>query len=415
MNKRNFWIIATEIEGDRAGSFRQERWVKVFLENGYKVNIITYSFRGKLKILNFATLEAFLVFRHKVLKNTNSRSGVRQGSFASLSRKIKHAFFLDFFNIGMIRTYFQVRKQLFMPGDVVMASSPPITSAFIIYLIKLEFKYLFSIIDMRDAWALHPQVGGNVYIKKWLEGIFLKSSNINLTVSEWLSDEFSNTYNLSNFHCVYNVSDYYKNNNLEKASKSDWKKYSINVPDGSKVITYTGSLPRGHFDLENFVTGVRRASKSEDFQYFFIFIGNCIELENLVLNDKEISRYFVFMKHMKHLDVQNIQNCSDGLLFFGFDAPGNAGVVSTKIFEYLFLKKPILPINVKEVSDVMVILKRFCLDDFQLEDINDAEKFFTKGELGSLPILSGDQNDFVDVLMKDYHEIVKKVDYSYAI
>lgn len=404
--KKTLWFIATEIEGDRAGGFRQSRWVQFFLAEGFDVKVINYSFVGTYSVYSFNCIEKFKEFREVKLSLNKSKSGVRQGTLVNLMRKFKHTFFLEFFNIGALRVYFFLRKQQLNHEHVVMSSSPPIVSALIAYLTKLKFKDILLINDLRDAWAQHPALGGNKRLKKKIESIVLSSADFNVTVSCWLKNEYESTYGVDNFYLAYNVSDYYSNVDC----KLDLDKtLNIKVPNGYKVIAYTGSIPHGHFDLLSFVSAVRNRVNHSPFSYIFLFVGNCVELKKLVEGDTVLNSYFVFINHLPNKDIFALQNTVDILLFLGFNAEGNAGVVSTKIFEYIYLKKPILPVNVKFKSDVSSILRKYCGKTINIEKEIEIYDLLNRDFENELPVLMVQRDDFVGELVADYYNFIRSL------
>src|SRR6185437_973754 len=80
---------------------------------------------------------------------------------------------------------------------------------------------------------------------------------------------------------------------------------------------------------------------------------------------------WVFLGQLPHATVRRVQRAADALIFLGYRGENNGGVVSTKIFEYLALGKPILPLFVVRGSDVDQILRTVCDLGANLRTVGD--------------------------------------------
>jgi len=403
------YLLTSEFSSDRAGSFRQERWASVFLRKGVEVIVLDVVGFYKVHIYHFQNTEQLLKHRESTLSKTKSRSGVRQGFFANLLRYIKHNLFLDFFFPSLLISYFKLERLGVLKGKkILMVSSPPFSLGLVSYFAKKKNNDLISIVDMRDAWAMHSSVGGLKVIKKHIEKKILSKSNYVLTVSEWLSSEFKKQYSIDPI-VAYNVSTHYQNLNYGALSNFEWKEISDEITSESIKILYTGSTPPGHFDLRTFVSAIDLLAKQSRLVNFqFVFIGNCSELKSIVYATKGIESYFVFVDHLPNIKIRVAQANADVLLFFGYDADGNAGVVSTKLFEYLFLRKPILPLNVKSNSDVALLLSRFATHSISIEDSPQIQELLSKKDfIDKLPILKVSKDEFIETLLDDYENFFK--------
>lgn len=397
------YLLTSELSGDRAGSFRQERWVSVFLKKGFEVIVVDVMGVYKVQTYHFTKVEQLLSFRKNILSQVKSKSGVRQGRTAIVLRTIKHALFLEFFIPSLWMSFFKLKKLGILNGKkILMVSSPPFSLSLIAFLAKKINNDLTSIVDMRDAWAMHPSVGGLQSIKKYIEEKNLSSFDFMLTVSKWLSLEFKEQYGITSF-VAYNVSTHYQSVDLDNSSDFEWKDISDKIKSDKIKVLYTGSIPDGHFDLDSFVSAMELLEKQKNIiNYQFIFIGNCQALKLLVSN-KNIASYFVFVDHLPNIEVRSAQANADVLLFLGYNAEGNAGVVSTKLFEYLFLKRPVLPIGVKSNSDVAILLNKYTNHSISIEDSMLFEKFLSdKDFIHKLPVLNVSNDEFIESLLVDY-------------
>lgn len=371
------WFFTTELQNDRASSFRQSRWCNIFLEESVDVRI--FNLHGAFSMIDktFKNKNEFENFRKVELDKNTSVGSVRQGFFSKIARRIKHLFLLDLFYPNVFKlfvvTYFEIKKS----NEVVkiIASSPPFSVVVVGMILKKIFKnkILFTI-DMRDAWALHDSLGGIRFIKKYIEKNAMVSADYTITVSNWLAKEFSNTYGINTL-TIYNVATHYLN--VPIPEKVDLCTYSKSLNRFSKKIIYTGSTPEGFYDVYNIMLAIKEVS--DKFTNFsdkiqFVFVGNCEETR-IAANKLNLEKEVVFLNHVPQIEVRKIQSSADCLLFLGYNGFENKGVVSTKLFEYLFLNKCVLPFTIKENSDVDIIFSTLCNKNIRLNELEEMKNF----------------------------------------
>ena len=368
---KEVWMLTTELTGERAGSFRQERWSRALLTRGFIVKV--FELRGALRIqeFQFDSVEQFIKFRQDK-RNKKVTSSLREGAFAKLLRKLKHHFIVDLYFPNVIFLVFRllflltIRKR----NVWIMASSPPFSLALAGAIAKTicQRKACF-VVDMRDAWAKHPGIAPSSRIRQKVEKFVLSTADLIATVSNGLAGEFRVSANVE-VATVYNVAAHFDN--------SSNPVHGIKEPaliDRSRIqITFTGSLPPGHFDVETFANALkiarqRDSTKVDGMQ--FVFAGACSELEPW-LDQKNIeAKDAVFLGHVSHDLAKILQARSDILLFFAFKGKGNHGVVSTKLFEYIASNTPILPLSVCEHGDVDFLLKHICGQSLRLHTVSE--------------------------------------------
>jgi glycosyltransferase involved in cell wall biosynthesis len=361
MNK--VWFFTSELEGDRASSFRQERWCQVFLDVGSSITV--FNVRGAINLgeYSFTTLKGFRIFREQALANAPLMASVREGVAARLIRRVKHIFLIDLYlpNVIrlLIRTINRLRKT---PGHVtIMASSPPFSVAVVGALLKIVFrKKITLIVDMRDAWALHPALGGVRMIKRLVEGVALNKADYLATVSFGLAEEFEACYGIRT-RVMYNVATHYLD--TKPAVTIDLTTLSPEISKERLQLVYTGSTPEGHYDVASIVGGMallRRKFPSLADRVQLIFVGACDEIRREALRQRVGNDDLVFVGHVPHSTARSIQASADALMFLAHYGLNNCGVVSTKLFEYLCLGKPLIPFSLHANSDVDRLLVRYC-------------------------------------------------------
>ena len=120
----------------------------------------------------------------------------------------------------------------------------------------------------------------------------------------------------------------------------------------------------------------------------------------------------IFINHVPQKEVRSIQMSSDCLLFLGHYGEGNKGVVSTKLFEYLFLNKYIIPFCIRENSDVDVIFSTLTGKTLRLNE-EDEIFIFIKNLTSELDFHSNAlkiQNiDSAKLLINDYNNFARQL------
>jgi Glycosyl transferase 4-like domain len=363
MNSKEVWLFFSELEGQRASSFRQQRYCELLLDAGQRVTLC--ALRGALSWSRkpIPSRAALAELRDAALHNSSHSASIREGLVVKVLRRIKHFLLADLFYpsvIGLtLASIAALRKQ--EQGVVILASSPPFSLVLAAALCKTLFPNKVTLlVDMRDAWALHTGLPGFKPMKRLLESWAIRRSDHLTTVSQGLADEFEAHYG-RRAEVLYNVASHYFG--LKAPSAPDWSRYPGGAGAGALRLIYTGSTPEGFYDLAALVEAAARAGKvlqESKPRARLVFVGACEEMRIAVRTGSADPDRFAFVSHVPHLEVQAIQYHADALVFLAFDGEGNKGVVSTKIFEYLSTERPIFPVGLRSGSDVDRILMRYC-------------------------------------------------------
>jgi hypothetical protein len=97
-------------------------------------------------------------------------------------------------------------------------------------------------------------------------------------------------------------------------------------------------------------------------------------------------------------------------MFLGHYGPNNCGVVSTKLFEYMCLGKPLIPFSLHADSDVDRLLVRYCQHTVRAhtqEEIAIALAAVARDGVDGLPRL--EKVDRVRELIEDYNIFAREV------
>ncbi|WP_322881038.1 glycosyltransferase [Pandoraea sputorum] len=356
------WFLTSEFEGQRAGSFRQERWSKVF--TGLNCPVRVFNVQGASRVLEktFDSPEQIEAFREAVMNVSVAKASVREGTVINIIRFIKHTFFIDLYLPNVIALYRRCAQLLreTQGNVVIMASSPPFSMAVVGALLKRRFPQKVTLsVDMRDAWALHDSLGGNRGIKRAIEGAVLRRADAVTTVSYGLAEEFESNYGVK-VGTLFNVATHYFEPSAPR--EIDWRALNPDIDPNRIKAVYTGSTPIGFYDLDSLTRGIRQLRERNPAaadRLQVIFVGACAPVQaawEALGGGNDV----IFVPHVNHHTARAIQQNADVLMFLAYFAPGNKGVVSTKIFEYMALGKPIYPVSLHQNSDVDRLLETYC-------------------------------------------------------
>ena len=411
---KEVWFLTSELESERASSFRQERWCRIFLESGATLRI--FNLRGVFdhSDAECADANALAEFRRAgMAQYRGPRTSVREGTAVRILRRLKHILLADLYLPNVIKLYRSLNTLLNSRTEpvVIMASSPPFSVALVGALIKWKYpgKVVFAV-DMRDAWALHTALGGIKPLKRFIERWVLRRADHVTTVSQGLADEFQERYDI-HVGVMYNVATHYLD--APPAECIDMREVNPDIDPTRHTLVYTGSTPVNFYDIASIVGAMaylRRERPSVAQRLQLVFIGACDEVRReadaLGVKVPDI----VFVPHLPHAKARAMQASATALIFLAYHGPQNMGVVSTKLFEYLCLGQPVVPFDLCEGSDVDLLLRRYCgtsINAHGKEAITALLTCIAEQGTAMLPKL-------IDVyrvreLIDDYHRYAKKL------
>lgn len=355
MNCKSILFVTTELYGYSAGTPRALRWIRLFVLNNFEITVCRINGFSRVTFLEIKTLVDYDTFLNESNILTSVSPGISVGFISSILRYFKHFLYYDlfvgFFASIFILYYFRQRKYL-SRGFATSPSISCVASLFIInYFNRNKFKYT---VDMRDAWAMHPNVGGFVFLKKIIERNFLRYANSCATVSKGLANQFRDQYDI-NIKVCYNIATQVDKTNLLPVNNNIFDFNYINF-------LYAGNIPSDHFDLDSFFISLSRLKIDCPHICLKIKIHFVGKFDYSIYKSKfpNLTSILVFHRPVDQNHIFNYMNSCDVLLFFAHKGPLNNGIVSTKIFEYFKFKKPIFPFGVDHGSDLDYLFRKVC-------------------------------------------------------
>lgn len=249
----------------------------------------------------------------------------------------------DFSDLWISPAIKAVEKEV--PWDIVISTAGPYSTHIVAAYLKKRGQALFWVADYRDAWSdsrIYPGIFPFNKLEAWLEEKIIRRANLITTVSE----PFAKAYALKfPDRKVVNIENGFDPDDLLKISKD-----SIFPTDDKFRIVYTGSLYPGKQDptpLFQAINAIRNDKKNVHLldRLEVLFIGpNQQHLQELVAR-YHLESWIKLQGFVSREDALKMQRDAHVLLFLAWNDPATDGIMTGKLFEYLYSKTSILSIG----------------------------------------------------------------------
>ncbi len=226
--------------------------------------------------------------------------------------------------------------------DIIVATGMPWSSLLVGYLLKkITGKKL--VVDFRDPWVDNPYISKGVmekYMDVKCEGIVVRNADLVIANTDALMLQMQAQYpgSISKIISLSNGFD-----------KDDFKDISeINLPKDKLNIVHAGFLylKRDPIDLLKAFEIVKSTHPEQSSYVQFYQIGN-INLDydlNAFCRKNDLAGNVIIKEHMEHKLCLGYLRSADVLLLI---QPGTKTQIPSKIYEYIYLERPILAITEK--------------------------------------------------------------------
>jgi len=238
--------------------------------------------------------------------------------------------------------------------DVVVSTAGPYAVHRPAYHLKKNGLATIWLMDWRDLWTEHHAYPGLPIVRsfeKILEKRWSLAADVITTVSEPLAERLRQHYGDKVF-VIYNGFD---EEEYEKLPPS-----RIFPRDGVSRIIYTGSIYKGYQDPSPLFAAVEQLSRQHGLtprQLRIIFCGFNSDFTALA-REHAVEAFVEYHGFLPRSEALRMQRDADALLFLEFESEEVKGILSGKLFEYLFAGPPILGIGLEDDSSVGQILKQ---------------------------------------------------------
>lgn len=357
-------------------SLRPYSWAKYWSRERHKVTVLTTkkpttTTKLNFDLSNFRLLEVSIPFIDYLRKfddsnyndsnyNRKSNEDSESKNHNKLSKKIIslinkfrriRGIFLaarmpDHHDFWIIPAYRAVCRE---EWDLVISTHQPYANHVIAYNLKRKKKSKNWIADFRDLWVddhLYHGLFPFTILESYLENKICTTADYLTTVSQPLADKLTIKYG-NKVHVIENGYD-----------PEDYPSLPIKPAfpsDGLRRIVYTGTIYSGKQDpspLFEALQELRNECYGDVKKLRVIFVGR--HLQNVIETAKKygIADLVEYTGLVTREQALIMQRDADMLLFLEFEAPGVAGILTGKLFEYLASGTEIIGIGVTESSSV---------------------------------------------------------------
>lgn len=258
--------------------------------------------------------------------------------------------FPDFHDLWSIKAISAVETQVW---DLVVSTGGPYSTHRVGLYLKKQKLAKKWVLDWRDLWVDNHIFSGLPLFKfyeRHLERRFHELADLITTVSEPLADLIASKTNTP-VTVIYNGFD---SEDYDTLSKEPF------FPDDRKIrIVYTGTIYPSKHDLTPLFSALQALKfggnlTESDLQV--VFAGSNVASVRNIAQEYRVEDLCCFSGFLARNDALRMQRDCDVLLFLGFESPGMDGILTGKLFEYLFAARPIMAVGVTEENSAGALI-----------------------------------------------------------
>ena len=237
--------------------------------------------------------------------------------------------------------------------DIVVSTGWPYSVHFVGYAIKKNNPSAKWIVDWRDLWTnnhLHKGFFMFRWYERYLEKKFHQTADMITTVSEPLAEtlRMMTSTPVSTITNGFDADDFA---DIVKRPRKINKKFTI---------VYTGTIFKGFRDPIPLFEAVKRLKEKKiitknDLQIVFAGSKNTDMTE--IAESYGISDFYSYAGFLPREEVIKMQYDADALLFLEYTNPEVKGVLTGKLFEYIFLAREIWAVGIETDSSAGSLIK----------------------------------------------------------
>lgn len=247
--------------------------------------------------------------------------------------------------------------------QLIISTGGPYSVHRIAYAIKDRYPRTKWVVDWRDLWTRnHIYKGLKIFhpIERYLERKFHEHADLITTVSDGLMGilKESTATDVAVIYNGYDPEDYINIHRAPTAHHQD-----------CCVIVYTGVIYEGDRDPTPLFEAIKELDANSEIssnKLKVVFAGPNADCSDLVKR-LGIGDYFEYKGFLARQEALQLQADADILLFLAHETGKTKGILTGKLFEYLFTAKEILAIGITEGSAAGAIITKAgagaCLGD----------------------------------------------------
>lgn len=332
---------------DSIATMRMHSWAHYLTQFGYQVTVLTTTKQNQvhhpllldtegLEIIEVPYFDPITALHGDQTKGEGSQTFLHRFYRARMNERMPHR--TDLWIWPAIK---ELRKR-YAEGaryDYLISSYGPPSS----HIVGRYAKKLFRgrwIADYRDLWLENHAYKGIwpfTWMERWLEKILIGQADALTTVSKGLQQVLQQKFPRIPAHVVTNGFE----PQLMDAAKAD---FFLN--DGVFRMVYTGKLCQGHPKQPFFeaLSQLVKEGKISPGKFEIYFYGRSMSDLTNWIERYGLQSWVRYGGALELADAYRAQKSANGLLFF--ERPDVDGVLTGKLFEYLYLMAPIVAIGV---------------------------------------------------------------------
>jgi len=431
--KTDIVILGYDVGSSAVGSARPYSWASWLAESGKRIVIISGPFHNSSALirsnLRIVSLYSPLYYIGKFLQNFVSELSVYSKSYFSLnfnlekfiglqfrlasswkSATYKRKSFSGLFTYRMPNLYdlwypFALFELLKIRPRTVIASHSPYITFLVGYTYKCIFPSSTLIIDYRDMWTLSRDYSGLPffrYLERALESIILDAADKVIVVSNGQASHLSSAFPTVSTNVIRNTS------SLETFSELCQEPYSSSKSRPGKFkLLYTGTLYPSFQDpspIFEEISKLRLSSVICPNSFCLEVVSPQIDIFSSFVDKFDLWDYVDLLPFMpRNQCFLKMQEASCFLLLED-QLTESHGVVTSKMYDYLYVGKPILVHGISKTSELYRYVCRHgfalglkelpaLIDEFTAEKFPHVESFSQVASSRSslLPLISDSQ------------------------
>lgn len=226
------------------------------------------------------------------------------------------------------------------PWDLVVSTHAPYAAHIVAYRLKKKGLAKKWIADYRDPWTDHqiyPGLFPFTLIEKNLERYLMSHADKITTVSEPMAKGLREKHGSDKVAVI--------SNGLDSSDLDHLDPSFIFPKDGKYRVVYTGSLYYPKQNLNPFFEALKMMSPELLNRFEFVYAGPHDSIVNELAESYGVQKWVDIKSLVSRETALRMQRDSDALLFLPWNDHSVDGVLTGKIYEYLFARRPILAVG----------------------------------------------------------------------
>lgn len=357
---------------NRCASWRPFSWAKYWNKLGHEICVLTAcpnSLNAPVNIYQDDNIskdiriEQIKYVSNKFSKKSQAKNSqnIQQLRFTSEIKKIVREFseFIgggSLFFASILWIYPSIKKAEKIHQnwqfDIVVSTFGPPAAHIIAGVLKKKFDFLW-VADYRDLWF-----GGHLYkakfpfsiIEKLLENYFVSHADLLTTVSQPLAKKLESLFDI-------------KTITIENGFDPEFQLVIENniFPQDNKIrLAYTGVIQFGNRDTEPIFKALDliRNKKIDINQLEILFYTDNPEALKKIIEKYQLENIVKNLNYVPRDKVLQIQQAVDALIFLDWNNVEAKGILTGKLFEYMYSGTPILSIGGNSQTSANQLMKK---------------------------------------------------------